>query len=129
MPELTGFSHVALTVRDVSRSKAFYSDVFGLQPMFEADTAFIGMHPSTGMVLGLRTHDGATTDEFTHLRTGLDHLGFAVSGKDELEEWQKRLDELGASYTPIEKSDFGWHLNFRDPDNIPLEFFYLEMQE
>ena len=129
MAELSGFSHVALTVRDVSRSKAFYSDVFGLQPMFEAETAFIGMHPSTGMVLGLRTHEGATADEFTHLRTGLDHLGFAVSSKGDLDEWQKRFEESGVSHSPVEQSQFGWHLNFRDPDNIPLEFFYLEMQE
>ena len=25
--------------------------------------------------------------------------------------------------SPIEESPFGWHLNFRDPDGIPLEFY------
>ncbi len=127
MPDISGFSHVALTVRDVARSKAFYTDVFDLQPVVDTEGLFIGLHQGTGLLFGLRQHEGATGDEFTHLRTGLDHVGFAVSGKEELEEWQKRFDELGVSYTPVEKSDFGWHLNFRDPDNIALEFFVLEM--
>lgn len=127
MADITGFSHVALTVRDLAQSKGFYADVFGLQAAVDTDDLFIGAHPSTGLLFGLRKHEGQTGDEFTHLRTGLDHISFAVSGKDELENWERRFDELGVSYSPIEQSQFGWHLNFRDPDNIPLELFVLEM--
>lgn len=127
MADITGFSHVALTVRDLARSKAFYTDVFGLQAAVDTEDLFIGAHPSTGLLFGLRKHEGQASDEFTHLRTGLDHISFAVAGKDELATWQERFDELGVDYSPLEQSQFGWHLNFRDPDKIPLEFFASEM--
>jgi glyoxylase I family protein len=29
----------------------------------------------------------------------------------------------GVTYTPVREMEFGSHLNFRDPDNIALEFF------
>lgn len=127
MPELTGFSHVALTVSDVKRSKDWYMRVFDdAQPVMDVEGLFILMHPSN-MLIGLRQHDGQDNGEFTHLRTGLDHLGFAVSGKEELEKWQARFDELGVKHSGVEQSDFGWHLNFRDPDNIPLEMFCAQL--
>lgn len=126
MPELTGFSHVALTVSDVSRSKEWYMRVFDdAQAVVDAENVVILMHPSN-MLIGLRQHEGQDASEFTHLRTGLDHVGFAVSGKDELEKWLARFDELGVKHSGVEQSEFGWHLNFRDPDNIPLEMFSLE---
>jgi len=39
----------------------------------------------------------------------------------ELEEWECRFDEHAVVYTPIRDMEFGYHLNFRDPDNIALE--------
>ena len=129
MPELNGFSHLALTVRDLGRSSKFYAELFGLQEVINTPDLFIGMEPKNMMMFGLRTHDGQSTDEFTHLNTGMDHVGFAVNDHAELEKWQARLDELGVKFTPIEKTQFGYHLNFRDPDNIPLEFFTMEQQQ
>jgi hypothetical protein len=41
--------------------------------------------------------------------------------RDELVAWEQKLDALGATYTPIRDMEFGYHLNFRDPDNIALE--------
>jgi hypothetical protein len=58
---------------------------------------------------------------FTEINTGLDHLGFAVATHDELVDWERRLEGYGVEYTPIREMEFGYHLNFRDPDNIALE--------
>ena len=36
--------------------------------------------------------------------------------------WQERFDAMGVTYTSIRYMEFGYHLNFRDPDDIALEF-------
>jgi hypothetical protein len=79
------------------------------------------MHPGTGFTLGLMAHEGAPGGLFTELTTGLDHLGLTAGSREELEAWERRFDELGVTYTPIRDMEFGYHLNFRDPDNIALE--------
>ena len=66
-------------------------------------------------------HEGAGGDPFTELATGLDHLGLTAVSRDELVQWERRFDEHGVSYTPIRDMEFGYHLNFRDPDHIALE--------
>jgi glyoxylase I family protein len=48
--------------------------------------------------------------------------GLVASSREELEAWERRFDEHGVSYTPIQDTEMGHHLNFRDPDGIALEF-------
>ena len=62
-----------------------------------------------------------TKSPFTELKTGLDHLGFTATSRTELVEWEQKLDALGVVYTPMRDMEFGYHLNFRDTDNIALE--------
>ena len=76
------------------------------------------MHPTTGFVLALVRHPGAYGGAFDELRTGVDHLGLAAQTREELEEWERRFDEHGVTYTPIRDMEMGYHLNFRDPDDI-----------
>lgn len=51
----------------------------------------------------------------------MDHLGLAAASREELEEWERRFDEHGVTYTPIRDMEMGYHVNFRDPDGIALE--------
>jgi hypothetical protein len=50
-----------------------------------------------------------------------------VESRQDLEKWQAHFDEKGVKHSGIEESPVGIHLNFRDPDNIPLELFLLTM--
>lgn len=75
------------------------------------------------MLISLRHHFGAGTARFDETRTGLDHVSFAVCDMDELNRWQKHLEELKIEHSPISESDSGAVLVFRDPDHIQLEFF------
>jgi glyoxylase I family protein len=121
MPEFAGVDHVSLSVTDLDRSERFYSEVFELIRLVDFGYVRILVHRQTSFVVALIRHDAADGTPFTELNTGLDHLGFAVANRDELVEWERRLDAFGVEYTPIRDMEFGYHLNFRDPDNIALE--------
>ena len=121
MPDFTGVDHVSLSVTDLDRSEHFYTDVLGLLRLADFGSVRVLLHRPTSFMLALARHDAADDDRFTELNTGLDHLGFGVSDREELVAWERRLEELGVEYTPIRDMEFGAHLNFRDPDHIALE--------
>ena len=121
MVTFAGVSHVAFTVTDLDVSVRFYTEVLDFVPVMDVGYARICMHPQTGFTIALADHEGAHGGRFTELNTGLDHLGLAASTRAELEDWQRRFDRHGVTYTPIRDMEFGYHLNFRDPDNIALE--------
>jgi glyoxylase I family protein len=117
-----GVSHVAFTVTDLDSSVHFYTEVLGFVEVLDVGYGRICMHPATGFALGLSRPEGAHGGSFTELTTGLDHLGFVAGSREELEEWERRFDEHGVTFTPIRDMEMGYHLNFRDPDGIALEF-------
>jgi catechol 2,3-dioxygenase-like lactoylglutathione lyase family enzyme len=124
-----GLQHVAITVSDLERSTQWYSTLFGADPVLDEDEESGTFHHTVfaldgGTLFGLHTHMGAESkDQADERRTGLDHVGFALPGSAELEQWQSRLDELGIPHGGIKKAHYGSAISFRDPDNIGLEFF------
>ena len=122
MPSFARIDHLALSVTDLDRSERFYSEVLGLKPMIDFGTVRILIDRPSGFMLALNKHDPASSAPFSELMTGLDHVGFEASSRDELVEWERRFDALGVRYTPIRDEPLASHLNFRDPDNIALEF-------
>lgn len=129
MPAFSGFSHVALTVRDLERSKQWYADVLGWQPLFEGDDNGIlvafGVLSGGQVGVGLRQHPAADQGGFSPDRLGLDHVSFVVSSRAELDEWHAHLEGKGATVSPIAEAPYGSVLSFKDPDGIALEAFAL----
>jgi catechol 2,3-dioxygenase-like lactoylglutathione lyase family enzyme len=79
---------------------------------------------SPSIMFGFRNHSSTSReDRFDPARVGLDHVGFHVDNREELERWKDRLDEQGLTNSGIEDDQFGAHLNVKDPDNIAIEFF------
>ena len=122
MVTFAGVDHVSLTVSDLDTSQCFYTDVLDFVMVLDVGYGRIFMHPGTGFTLSLMRHEGARGGAFSELTTGLDHLGLTAGSRAELEEWEARFDALGVTYTPTRDMEFGFHLNFRDPDGIALEF-------
>lgn len=123
MVTFAGVSHVALTVTDLDLSVRFYTEVLDFIAVLDAGDARVCMHPHNGFTLALSRPEDARGGRFTELTTGLDHLGLTARTRDELVEWERRFDHHGVVYTPIRDMEFGYHLNFRDPDDIALELF------
>jgi catechol 2,3-dioxygenase-like lactoylglutathione lyase family enzyme len=129
--------HIALTVTDVDASVRWYEDVFGLKFMMDvphpgglgkllADEAF-------ELVIVVHRHDANDGGLFAETSTGLDHIGFVVPSRADLEAWQSHLESKGVvradaadkpeTQSPIADEPYGSVLVFRDLDNIQLEFF------
>ncbi|MFG1816815.1 VOC family protein [Kribbella sp. NPDC049174] len=122
MPNFGGIDHLSLSVTDLDRSERFYTEVLGLMPLFDFGIARTFIDRPSGFILSLIRHEAGTAAPFTELTTGLDHIGLTAASRDELVEWERRFDAFGVTYTPIRDMEFASHLNFRDPDNIALEF-------
>lgn len=126
MAEFPALTHVALTVASLEKSRPWYQSLFGSDPVLDEDTGtfhhvvwLIG-----GTLLGIHEHPSLNaTEPADELRPGLDHVAFGCASRAELEQWEKRLDELGIKHGGIVDAHYGSGLSFRDPDNIPLEFF------
>lgn len=130
MPEFTTISHLDLSVTDVEKSATWYCDVLGLRRARRADLdnriMIVLVHEATGLVIGLNQHHNTVGDRFDEHRPGLDHVGFGVTERAELDEWQTKLAKLGVEHSPVQNSPSGSGaaLVFRDPDNIQLEFWW-----
>jgi glyoxylase I family protein len=105
MPTVTGAHHVAFTIQDGEASAAWYQDLFGMQLLLRADDENVRVrvlvHPDSELIIGLREYPGHDDGAFREFRTGLDHIAFAVSSREELEAWQDVLAEKGTSFSPI----------------------------
>ena len=128
--------HLALTVTDVDASTRWYEDVFNVSLLMDAP------HPGGfGKVLAddtqelmivLHRHDTNDASYFAETTTGLDHAGFVVPSRADLEAWQAHLETKGVvrsdtadkplTQSPIADEAYGSVLVFH-PDNIQLELF------
>lgn len=130
----SGFAHARLVVTDIARSKAFYDQVFGWPVVvdFTGETdpevrddqeRFYGgcvYQPAEGQLLGLRP---VGSQRFDADATGLDHISFYVSSRDDLVSAMEGFDAAGIQHGEIvDLTDFGIaFLSFQDPDDINVE--------
>jgi catechol-2,3-dioxygenase len=126
MAEFPAIGHVALTVSDLKVSAPWYQALIGADPVIDEDAG--AFHHTVflmgGTLLGLHQFsDRPVNEAFSEFRAGLDHLAFGCANRNALEEWERRLNELGIAHGGIVDAPYGSGLSFRDPDNIALEFF------
>lgn len=119
-------AHVAVTVSDLGRSRPWYAALFDSEPVLDEDAG--AFHHVVwllgGTLFGIHQHPSPTSAEpCDELRPGLDHVAFGCANRAELETWQSKLEALGVAHGGIVDAPYGSGLSFRDPDNIPLEFF------
>ena len=126
MPAFPAITHVALTVSDIDRSRQWYKQLFSTDPVLDENTG--PFHHVVwlmgGTLVGIHGFpDLKSSEPFDERRLGLDHLAFGCTSRSELEEWERRLNELDIANGGIVDAPYGSGLSFRDPDNIALEFF------
>lgn len=125
VPTITGFDHVALTVIDLEVSVPWYTALWGSAPVATMHDgpfrrAVFGLAGGTN--LGLTQHDRSGAG-FDAAAVGLDHVGFAVADRSELDAWMTHLQGLGVEHSSPVEADYGVAVSFADPDGNALELF------
>ena len=128
MPTLPSLHHFTYTVADPQRSAAFYQALFGpgeaVERKGEGWTRIRVRWPN-GLMLGFtRQETTPAANTFDPRRLGMDHVGFGCATEQEVHDWAARFDELGVPHGPIEEETYAVVVTGRDPDNIPVEFFW-----
>ncbi|MEO6944010.1 MAG: VOC family protein [Lacisediminihabitans sp.] len=128
MPAFGTPSHIDLSVSDVEASATWYSEVLGLKRLRRVDLdnriMIVLVHEATGLIVGLNQHTVVPVTRFDDRNVGLDHIGFSVPERADLDVWEKQLASFNVVHSPVEDTANGTALVFRDPDNIQLEFWW-----
>ena len=135
--ESSGYAHVRITVTDIARSKAFYDEAFGWPIALDASDRVhepgITESPAdiyggtvyqtpSGALFGLRpvAPDG---QRFDSEHTGLDHISFMVSSRDDLVTAARHFEARGIEHGEVtDLTEAGIAiLSFSDPDGVHCE--------
>jgi glyoxylase I family protein len=118
--------HLRLTVADMDRAVAFYTNVLGFRKVMDLSPGAFLTNGAIGLGIGPSPDPARrnATDRFDENRVGLDHLSFGASSRAALEDAVQVLDRHGVPHGEIKDlgKDFALYiLAFRDPDNVQLE--------
>lgn len=127
-PALDGVLETCLYVADVARSVAFYSRIFGFEPMLDANPRVSALNVRPGQVLIFFQRGGTLKDIPVgggfipaHDGGGEQHFAFAVP-KGALDGWAAFLAQEGVAVESIVSwTRGGRSLYFRDPDRLVVE--------
>ncbi len=122
VPGLRGMRHIALRVRDIGRSKAFYRENFGMDVVWEPDAENVYLSSGTDNLALHATHEGAAPPE----RQQLDHLGFVVGSAERVRELEGELRARGVEIVHPFKVHRDGSASFylADPDGIIIQMLY-----
>ncbi len=127
MAVLSGFHHVKMPIADVARSRDWYQRVLG----FEQELEFV----EDGVLMGLALRDPGGTARLAVRRdparaaalAGFDPVALGVPTRADLEEWQRRLDELDEPHGGIVTGHTGSVLvGLHDPDGIEVRLYTMD---
>ena len=127
MTLLSGINHVAVMTDDLDRFVDFYTDVFGLEVVFEETTpafrhAILRTGPDSWLhpaqVTG-NAHGAALPAMFE--RGHLDHLALTASSAEAFADLRRRLVERGACPGDVEDLGAFHAVWFEDPDGMRVE--------
>jgi len=127
-PTAVKTGHIGLNVTDLSRSKAFYRSVLGLEVLVDGrdgdrEWAFLG-RDGVLLITLWRQSEG----RFATALPGLHHLSFEVGTLAEVQAVQQNLRDLGTDFqyegvVPHREGGDSGGVFFTDPDGIRLEVY------
>ncbi|MBB1285385.1 VOC family protein [Flavisolibacter sp. BT320] len=131
MLHLQNVHHIAIICSDYLRSKAFYTEVMGLQIIREVyrkerDSYKLDLSLNGNYIIELFSFPHPPPRPSRPEAAGLRHLAFAV---ENIEETIFALSEKGITAEPIRTDEYtGRRFSFfADPDGLPLELYEVEM--
>jgi catechol 2,3-dioxygenase-like lactoylglutathione lyase family enzyme len=115
---LLGMRHLALRVRDPQVSKRFYADCFGMSVVWEPDPDNVYLSSGTD---NLALHRAAVEGP-----GALDHLGFIVDTRDEVDRLAEQFRGRGVTLSaqPRDHRDGSRSFYCLDPDGLRIQVLF-----
>jgi catechol 2,3-dioxygenase-like lactoylglutathione lyase family enzyme len=120
---LKGMRHIALRVKDISRSKDFYQQILGMEVVWEPDPQ--NVYLSSG-VDNLALHQSSSGSAFASEKQSLDHLGFVVESIERVRELEQEFRAKGVKIIHPFKIHRDQSASFycADPDGTVIQLLY-----
>jgi catechol 2,3-dioxygenase-like lactoylglutathione lyase family enzyme len=120
-----GLTHIAIAVKDLDQTLAFYQKVFEVKVMYHKDDFLQVTTPGANdiIVFEKKKADYGKTG-------GIAHFGFRLRNAKDIDEMAKRIRSAGG--TIIDKGEFvpgEPYLFFKDPDGYEVEICYELIEE
>ncbi|EKO3376001.1 VOC family protein [Vibrio fluvialis] len=119
--------HTAIICSDYARSKAFYTEVLGLEIVAEnyraaRDSYKLDLALPDGSQIELFSFPDAPARPSYPEAQGLRHLAFAV---DDVAKVKQQLEHQGIAVEPVRIDEYTGraYTFFQDPDGLPLELY------
>ncbi|MBY7835204.1 VOC family protein [Vibrio fluvialis] len=119
--------HTAIICSDYARSKAFYTEVLGLEMVAEnyraaRDSYKLDLALPDGSQIELFSFPDAPARPSYPEAQGLRHLAFAV---DDVAKVKQQLEHQGIAVEPVRIDEYTGraYTFFQDPDGLPLELY------
>lgn len=115
-----GLTHIALAVKNATRSFEFYRDVFGMVKVYQKDGFIQAQTPSS--------HDVLVFDENAPRigeRGGIEHFGFRLTKPSDIQRAAEAVKKAGGKI--LDKGEFcpgEPYLFCADPDGYVVEIWY-----
>ena len=123
---LQGLWHLALRVRELSRSRTFYETLFGMRVVWHPDPE--NVYLSSGRD-NLALHQ-IRSPELADYKQGtgqyLDHLGFIVDSSDTVDRFFREAEQANAAIVkpPTRHRDGSYSFYLSDPDGNTVQVLY-----
>lgn len=120
-PPLLGLRHIALRVKKIKESEAFYVECLGFKVEWRPDAANLYLTSGTD---NLALHEASS--KLSDGSGPLDHFGFLVKSPQNVDAWADYLQTSGVklSQQPKTHRDGARSLYFRDPDGNLIQILY-----
>jgi catechol 2,3-dioxygenase-like lactoylglutathione lyase family enzyme len=124
--EIRGLRHVALRVKDLARSRAFYEGFFGMRPVWQPDAD--NLYLSSGSDnLALHQIPAEELAEYQGPRPHfLDHIGIIVDKPDTVDRLFAQAERIGTTivHRPKQHRDGSYSCYLADPDGNTVQVLY-----
>ena len=134
MLDINGIAHIALSVKNLKKSKPFYKELLpflGLKLVHEGNESCYHVGSRTGILIQ-QIKKEEKSSSFSQNNIGLHHLCFRARSKEDINKLAKKLLLMKAHIVrgPL---DGAWapgyyYILFEDPDGIRLEVNYVPGQ-
>ena len=120
-----GLTHIAIAVKDLNQTLAFYQKVFEVKVMYHKDDFLQVTTPGANDIIVFekkKANYGKTG--------GIAHFGFRLRDAKDIDEMAKRIRSAGR--TIIDKGEFvpgKPYIFFKDPDGYEVEICYELIEE